>query len=442
MARSAPPLTSAFVAEFARRLQGQSAALALPLTWIEQRLAESGQTIEQLRAAGRPAAGGRPGLDQQQHRQPAPARHDRLARVRRGAERGRADAARRPGRRLRRDGLRHARPLPPRGRGDRPRRRTPREVDVARQAVALCAAASAAERRAPQRPTAGAPRRLLPDRRGAAGARAGRRRATAARAARSRARRARGRCRSMPAPSAWPPLALAAAAGRSTRSGTLLWPLVGRDCARRGPAAGVEPAGAWRWSTGSPRCSSRRAPLPRMDFARHPAASRTLVVVPTMLGSAAGRRRAGRGARGALPRQPRPQPALRAADRLPRRRRASTCPRDDGAARAGAPRASRRSTRSTGRRRRARRHRLLPVPPPAPLERARARVDGPRAQARQAGRAERAAARQAARRALRRASSATPRALPAVRYVITLDTDTQLPRDAARAARRRRWRTR
>ncbi|MEO7008381.1 MAG: cyclic beta 1-2 glucan synthetase, partial [Caldimonas sp.] len=48
MARSAPQLTNAFVAEFARRLQGQGAALALPLTWMEQRLAESGQAIEQM----------------------------------------------------------------------------------------------------------------------------------------------------------------------------------------------------------------------------------------------------------------------------------------------------------------------------------------------------------------------------------------------------------
>ncbi len=48
MARSDPPMVSSFVAEFARRLQGQSHALALPLTWIEQRLSESGQTIEQL----------------------------------------------------------------------------------------------------------------------------------------------------------------------------------------------------------------------------------------------------------------------------------------------------------------------------------------------------------------------------------------------------------
>jgi cyclic beta-1,2-glucan synthetase len=48
MARSNPPIVSAFVAELSRRLQGHGAALALPLTWIEQRLLESGQTIEQL----------------------------------------------------------------------------------------------------------------------------------------------------------------------------------------------------------------------------------------------------------------------------------------------------------------------------------------------------------------------------------------------------------
>jgi len=48
MARSNPPLVSAFVAELARRLQGRGPALALPLTWIEQRLSESGLTIEQL----------------------------------------------------------------------------------------------------------------------------------------------------------------------------------------------------------------------------------------------------------------------------------------------------------------------------------------------------------------------------------------------------------
>ena len=48
MARSNPPIVSSFVAELARRLQGHGPALALPLTWIEQRLSESSQTIEQL----------------------------------------------------------------------------------------------------------------------------------------------------------------------------------------------------------------------------------------------------------------------------------------------------------------------------------------------------------------------------------------------------------
>jgi cellobiose phosphorylase len=48
MARSNPPMSTAFVAELARRLQGQSSALALPLTWTEQQLAEAEQTIEQL----------------------------------------------------------------------------------------------------------------------------------------------------------------------------------------------------------------------------------------------------------------------------------------------------------------------------------------------------------------------------------------------------------
>ncbi len=46
MARSQPPMVSPFVAELARRLQGRGPALALPLTWIEQHLSESGLTIE------------------------------------------------------------------------------------------------------------------------------------------------------------------------------------------------------------------------------------------------------------------------------------------------------------------------------------------------------------------------------------------------------------
>lgn len=48
MARSNPPMSTAFVAELARRLQGQTPSLALPLTWVAQRLSESGRTIEQM----------------------------------------------------------------------------------------------------------------------------------------------------------------------------------------------------------------------------------------------------------------------------------------------------------------------------------------------------------------------------------------------------------
>lgn len=48
MARSNPPMVSSFVAELARRLQGHGQALALPLTWIEHRLAETSWSIERM----------------------------------------------------------------------------------------------------------------------------------------------------------------------------------------------------------------------------------------------------------------------------------------------------------------------------------------------------------------------------------------------------------
>lgn len=48
MARDTPTLGHTFVAELARRLQGHSTALALPLSWIAQRLSEVDQTIEQM----------------------------------------------------------------------------------------------------------------------------------------------------------------------------------------------------------------------------------------------------------------------------------------------------------------------------------------------------------------------------------------------------------
>ncbi len=52
MARSNPPMTTPFVSELARRLQGHGPALALPLTWIEQQLAESNLSIERLVRSG------------------------------------------------------------------------------------------------------------------------------------------------------------------------------------------------------------------------------------------------------------------------------------------------------------------------------------------------------------------------------------------------------
>ncbi|HZI53273.1 MAG TPA: cyclic beta 1-2 glucan synthetase, partial [Chitinophagaceae bacterium] len=48
MAKSNPPMVSSFVAELTRRLLGKGPALALPLTWIEQRLSENGMTTNGL----------------------------------------------------------------------------------------------------------------------------------------------------------------------------------------------------------------------------------------------------------------------------------------------------------------------------------------------------------------------------------------------------------
>jgi len=48
MARANPPLTGAFLAELTRRLQGQSPHFAFANSWLEHRLSEQGLTIEQL----------------------------------------------------------------------------------------------------------------------------------------------------------------------------------------------------------------------------------------------------------------------------------------------------------------------------------------------------------------------------------------------------------
>jgi cellobiose phosphorylase len=48
MVKESPPMTNAFVAEFASRLQGQGPSLVFPISWLEQRLAELGQTVEHV----------------------------------------------------------------------------------------------------------------------------------------------------------------------------------------------------------------------------------------------------------------------------------------------------------------------------------------------------------------------------------------------------------
>lgn len=48
MARYGPPMESSFVAELTRRLVGKGSAFALPISWIEQRLSEQGMTSDEL----------------------------------------------------------------------------------------------------------------------------------------------------------------------------------------------------------------------------------------------------------------------------------------------------------------------------------------------------------------------------------------------------------
>ena len=48
MVKESPVLTNAFVTEFASRLQGQGPALLFPMSWLEHRLLEQGQTVEHV----------------------------------------------------------------------------------------------------------------------------------------------------------------------------------------------------------------------------------------------------------------------------------------------------------------------------------------------------------------------------------------------------------
>ncbi len=48
MARSRPPLTGAFVSELTRGLQGRGSVLSMPITWLEQWVVDGGHSIEEL----------------------------------------------------------------------------------------------------------------------------------------------------------------------------------------------------------------------------------------------------------------------------------------------------------------------------------------------------------------------------------------------------------
>ncbi len=114
------------------------------------------------RSCREPDTGCEPGLRGEQHRQPAPAGRDALARVRRDLEQRRADPARRPAGYLRPHGLRHARHLPPCGgepgaRGRRRRAVRGSQGDRARHRGAPAAAVR--DERRHRRPRG--PRRLL-----------------------------------------------------------------------------------------------------------------------------------------------------------------------------------------------------------------------------------------------------------------------------------------
>ena len=162
-----------------------------------------------------------------------------------------------------------------------------------------------------------------------------------------------------------------------------------------------------------------------------PDSARTMVIVPTMLTSVDGRRRAARAPRGAGARQPRPVHPLRDPQRLRRRRRARDAP-DDAAILAARARGHRGAQRQV--RRRARRP-LLPVPSRPAVERA--------ASSAWIGWERKRGKIEEFNRLLRGATDTSFSTqvgeldvLPSVRYCITLDSDTRLPRDAAQAADR------
>ncbi len=286
MARSAPPLTNAFVAEFARRLQGHSASLALPLTWIELRLAESGQTLQELvQMEGQQQAANQVSVSNSIGSLRLLSTMDwrEFVEALSGVEQTLRDDPSGVYAQMSfdtRDRYRHV--VEAIGRVS-----DAAEVDIARQAVALCAAASAAETISPAAPDGrrchvgfyllGAGRPVLEQAVGARLPRAQR----LARAARSRA---------LPLYAGAIALAtLALAAGPVVHAQQdLLWPWWGVTALAAAllVASSQLAMAIVNWIVTQ---FVAPEPLPRMDYSFGIAsASRTLVVVPTMLGSAAG----------------------------------------------------------------------------------------------------------------------------------------------------------
>ena len=319
---------------------------------------------------GGAARGRRPGVDGQRDHQPAVLRHARLEPVRRIGEPGRDDPAPRPGRHLRPDGLREPRSLPAVARGAR---RWHRRRAGARRATERRGGAPL-RRTAAQR--AGRARRLLPDRPGprlsrgaaliqaAAGAPAEALPVPASDAALPAARRGGDRrC------SCWLPPGTRRRTGGSTAAivaAALLALLPATDLATAAVqrlVAQTEPA--------APAAAARsraRHPRRRPDDGDRPDPVR--------------QRRRGRGtaraSRGARPGQSRPATALRAAQRLHRRR----CPAP--ARRPGDPGRGPRGHRGTQCPARPREAgSLLPVPSRSLVERQGIALDGLGAQARQ-----------------------------------------------------------
>ena len=420
MARANPPLSGAFLAEMTRHLQGQSRYFAFANSWLENRLAEQGLTIEQLVGAdGQAQAADQVSIGNSINSLRFLSSNDWREFVENHSlveQILRED----PAQRLRRHGFRHARPLPARGGRDRQAkpvvggRGCPRSDSARRTASRV--------RRAPT--TAHGPRRLLPDRSGPD--RFGtQRRDAIVRAAERRPNR-----------QALSPVLLSGRrpADRRGRVGGL--PRLGRARVARTPLllgllASADPdvrrpsGRRRRQLAGDPVGASAAAAADGFPRTAIPPEHRTMVVVPTMLSKpeAVADLLEGLEVRYLANRDSNLHFALLtdledAAQEV--------MPEDEELVRLAQEGIEQLNQKYRGP---SDRH-FLPLPSPAPLERAGRRVDGLRAQARQTHRIQRPAARGQRIGSPQIVGDTT--VLPQVRYVITLDTDTQLPRDAAR----------